>query len=391
MIVAVIHATFAPFHHQRLQTAGKLGHARGYRVSAIEIADSQNDYRWPRGLTHKTHCQHMTLFPGSDYWSLSYRRIRHAVHGALDKLQPDVVVLPGWGFRESLAGLGWCLRRGVARVLVSDSHPPDNPQTPIRMLLKGLLARRFQVGFGGGKPHVRYLARLGLPPDRCVVGCDVVDNELFAEGSRRWTANRPPPTKQPSLFSALRLLPRKNVLAVLEVLASSAPEWTWTIAGDGPHRAEIESKIARLDLGKRVQLVGHVDYFDLPRHYAQSHVYLQPSLSEPWGLAVNEAMASGLPVAVSRQCGCHEDLVQDGVNGITFEAKSHESIAAALRTLLHDRHRWAEMGQASQRIISGWGLELYARNLWQACETALSTPARGAKEKVVGKALSLAL
>jgi 1,2-diacylglycerol 3-alpha-glucosyltransferase len=47
--------------------------------------------------------------------------------------------------------------------------------------------------------------------------------------------------------------------------------------------------------------------------------FIQASTTEQWGLVVNEAMASGLPVLVSERCGCAPDLVKNGVNGYTFD------------------------------------------------------------------------
>jgi glycosyltransferase involved in cell wall biosynthesis len=119
-----------------------------------------------------------------------------------------------------------------------------------------------------------------------------------------------------------------------------------------------------------------VDYFQLPELYARVDAYLQPSLSEPWGLAVNEAMASGLPVVVSNRCGCHEDLVQEGINGFTFDPSSPRGLVQALQRLWESRERWVEMGQASRAIIAQWGLDLFARNLWRACDIALDAGAR---------------
>src|SRR5205814_8959552 len=134
----------------------------------------------------------------------------------------------------------------------------------------------------------------------------------------------------------------------------------------------------------RVPLLGHVDYAALPELYASADVYLQPSLVEPWGLAVNEAMASGLPVLVSDRCGCAEDLVRDGVNGFAFDPRSVGQISRAFERFDAAAARWTEMGAASQAIIANWGLDLFARNLWRAYETARSAPATSPSAPAMG-------
>jgi glycosyltransferase involved in cell wall biosynthesis len=273
--------------------------------------------------------------------------------------------------KECWAGLTWSIAHRVARVVISDSQPIDRQQTQPKVVLKRALVGRFQSAFVGGAPHVRYLATLGMPATRCFVGCDVVDNAFFGRESARSRVAKPPGAQRPVLLSCIRLLPIKNVLGVLRTLAEHSSDWSWLIAGSGPQRDEIESSVDALGLNSRVCLLGQVDYAELPAVYARADAYLQPSLSEPWGLAVNEAMACGLPIVVSTACGCHEDLVQEGVNGFTFDPYSPDGLAIALERLGQNSRRWSDMGAASSNIVASWGLDLYARSLWRASSTAM--------------------
>ncbi|HEV2916056.1 MAG TPA: glycosyltransferase [Pyrinomonadaceae bacterium] len=394
MIVVLVHARFAPMHIAGLKAATALGCELNRHLVGVEVAATQNDYKWPRDREPGRDAQLRTLFPDGEYWSLSYKKIRRALHRALNDIAPDVVVLPGWGFKETRAGLGWCIKRGVPRVVISDSQPATSlatsPAARGKLWLKRLMVSNFQAGLAGGQPHARYLCSLGLAPERCFVGCDVVDNDFFARESLRSSINRQVRNRVPLLLSCLRLMPEKNITGVLEVIARHSG-WNWMIAGDGSERAEIERRIETLGLKDRVRLLGHVEYQDLPRIYSEADAYLQPSLSDTWGLAVNEAMACGLPVIVSNRCGCHEDLVRDGVNGFTFDPSGPESLSAALDRLLARKSDWEEMGQASREIIDAWGPELFAKNFWRACDAALLTRREGRRERFISRALSFAL
>ncbi|HYY57623.1 MAG TPA: glycosyltransferase [Pyrinomonadaceae bacterium] len=389
MIAALVFAAPAPFTRARLGAASARGLKLNHRLAGLQIAGTQGDYNWPddEGLGDVAR---QTLFPERDYWTLSYRSIRRALYSALDDLSPDVVVLPGWGFKETLAGLGWCIGRGVPRVVISDSQPVDSTQSRGKLWLKRLIVSNFQAGFAGGRPHARYLSALGLAPDRCFVGCDVVDNDFFAGESSRSGRKQRRLDGEAMLLSCLRFLPRKNIVGVLEVIAGHHG-WNWTIAGDGAERHEIERRIKTLGLKERVRLLGHVDYKELPRIYSQADAYLQPSLSEPWGLAVNEAMACGLPLVVSDRCGCHEDLVREGVNGFTFDPSRPETLTEALDRLLARKSSWGEMGQSSREIIDGWGPELFAENFWRACDAARLPRRAGRRERFISRALKVAL
>jgi glycosyltransferase involved in cell wall biosynthesis len=89
---------------------------------------------------------------------------------------------------------------------------------------------------------------------------------------------------------------------------------------------------------------------------------------------VNEAMASGLPVLVSNRCGCAADLVQEGVNGFTFDPCDVEQLADLMLKISAFNFQLSTFGLESLRIISAWGPEQFANGLWNAVSTALKYP-----------------
>jgi glycosyltransferase involved in cell wall biosynthesis len=120
-----------------------------------------------------------------------------------------------------------------------------------------------------------------------------------------------------------------------------------------------------------VRLPGFKQYAQLPVYYGLAEAFVHASTSEPWGLVVNEAMAAGLAVLVSKQCGCAADLVRDGVNGFRFDPQNVEELAALMSRLWRSPQRCAAMGQASLRIISYWGLERFGQGFRQAAQMAV--------------------
>ena len=68
----------------------------------------------------------------------------------------------------------------------------------------------------------------------------------------------------------------------------------------------------------------------LASHYGRSHALVLASRKDTWALVVNEAMAAGLPVIVSRACGCVDDLVEDGVNGWSFACDDVQGLTQCL-------------------------------------------------------------
>jgi len=102
------------------------------------------------------------------------------------------------------------------------------------------------------------------------------------------------------------------------------------LVGDGPERAALEAIVTRLALNDAVTFPGALSGEALYDSYAGATCLVLPSLSEPWGLVVNEALSFGCPVVVSDRCGCVPELVVEGVTGFSFAAADVESLATAM-------------------------------------------------------------
>jgi glycosyltransferase involved in cell wall biosynthesis len=139
-----------------------------------------------------------------------------------------------------------------------------------------------------------------------------------------------------------------------------------------------------------VLLPGFKQYPDLPAYYGLASAFVHASTTEQWGLVVNEAMASGLPVLVSNRCGCAPDLVQEGVNGFTFDPCNVEQLAQLMfKVSAFQLFSFSAFGDASRRIIGAWGPERFASGLKAAVDKALEVGPVGATlvQRVVLKAL----
>jgi glycosyltransferase involved in cell wall biosynthesis len=102
----------------------------------------------------------------------------------------------------------------------------------------------------------------------------------------------PAPDGPPRFLCVGALDERKNVVRLADAFAR-LPEGTLTFAGEGPARAQLEGR-------PNVRLVGRVPHDEVPRLLAESHVLAQPSLVEPLGQALLEAMACGRSVVATR-------------------------------------------------------------------------------------------
>jgi glycosyltransferase involved in cell wall biosynthesis len=312
---------------------------------------------------------------------------------ALDRLAPGVVFLPGWGDRHTLAGLRWCQRSGTPAVAMSESTRHDSigdrdpdPGRPVRRpwwreAVKRRLVRQFSAALVGGTPHREYVVELGLPPDRVFDGYDVVDNDYFAAGADAARADAAALRNRHGLperyfLASGRFIAKKNFPRLVRAFSAyrasaGAGGWDLVILGDGPEKPELLRQIDRAGVRDAVRLPGFKPLSDLPTYYGLAGALVHASTTEQWGLVVNEAMAAGLPVVVSRACGCAADLVTDGVTGFTFDPYREAELTRALLTVAAPDFDRAATGRAAGGRIAEWSPARFAANFWRAAETAV--------------------
>jgi 1,2-diacylglycerol 3-alpha-glucosyltransferase len=342
--LALIHTQFGPYHLARL--AALRIHYPG-PVLAIQLADQEALRHWTVDPTADL----ITVMPGT-LETLSPRAIAQALGPVLEAQRPEALVIAGYHHPAMRAAFAWARRQSVPAILLSDSQQRDRRRFWILEHLKGQWLRRHcTAAFVAGSRAAAYLEQLGLPSDRLWRGYDVVQNDHFHPREH-------PTAAAPQFLYVGRFAPEKNLDRLLQAYhcyrhTTDASPWDLVLVGDGPQAAALRTLAHQLDLGPGVQWAGFRQWAELPTYYHQAAALVLPSLSEPWGLVVNEAMAAGLPILASTQCGCVPDLVFPGINGALFSPWDVAQLAQVLHQFSQRSpdHR-QRMGQASQRLIA---------------------------------------
>jgi glycosyltransferase involved in cell wall biosynthesis len=372
--LAVHFVRFGPYHLARLRTAAPLLVPRGWQLIGLETAALDRTYAW-RHEVAATPFERHTVFPQAAAEALPARELRRGMAAALNRLMPHAVAIAGWATPDARACLAWCRRHGARAILMSDTRAADGRRVWWKEAVKRRLLRGLDGALVAGRSQRDYLNSLGLPAERTAFGFDVVDNAYFRTASRQWRCQQDRPDR-PYLLASNRFVPRKNLKALLQAFAAYAQAignrqlqaWDLCLLGDGPERQALLQHAGDLGLWTHagcpwdperprrsapgVLFPGFRQIEELPRFYAHAAALIHPALSEPWGLVINEAMASGLPVLSSDNVGAAEELVDEGVNGFCFNPRSIEAITEALiRLACLPRERIEAMGAASDALI----------------------------------------
>jgi Glycosyltransferase len=268
-------------------------------------------------------------------------------------------------------------------LVMSESARQDEPRISWKEAIKRRMVGLYSAALVGGQDHVEYLVDLGMPRERIFTGYDVVDNEYF----RRRTAeirnskfeirNKFGLPENYFLASA-RFIEKKNLPRLISAYAEyrqksqagGSATWDLVLLGDGPLRETLNSQLSILNLNAHVHLPGFKSYDELPVYYALANALVHASTSEQWGLVVNEAIASGLPVIVSERCGCVPELVNG--NGFTFDpGNEHELAARLLEIASLSGEQRKHLADTSYMIAANFAPERFGEGLEQAATVAM--------------------
>jgi len=379
--IAVIFHRLGPYHVSRLKAASHL-----FEVVAIEQSAETSEYAWQKVMT-PPEIRRLTLFAANQS-GITPRELCRRTTEALDGVSPlRAVAIPGWSNLGALVALRWCIARNVSCIVMSESGAADENRSHWKEWVKGKIVTASSAALAGGSHHRDYLIELGFEPERIFLGYDAVDNDYFHKKAEEVRAQRSEARTEYGLpenyfLASARFIEKKNLSVLLRAYAeyhkhAAKTAWHLVLLGDGPLRRDLCYLIADLGLSGVVVLPGFKQYHELPVYYGLAGAFVHASKSEPWGLVVNEAMASGLPVIVSNACGCVPDLLEEARNGFSFSADDVEGLARLLSRVaaFPDAER-ERMGRESRRIIASWSLDRFANGLRDAIEAAECAPKR---------------
>ena len=382
MHLALVCRQIGHYHDARFRAARE-------RFDAFSVVSAANEGGFAEFLARDTGGYPVSrLFPDREKFrsAVAHGEMPGAVGRALDRIGPDVVAVSGWAAPEALSAIGWARRNRAGVVLMSESQSFDaGRRSTVKEYLKGRIVRQCDAALVGGPSHRDYVVELGLPPSKVRLGYNAIGNEHFSRGADAARAEGQALRARLGLpdryiLASARFIAKKNLPALVEAygralaLVGEGPDLV--ILGDGAERAAVEAAIAAQGLQARVHLPGFRGYDVLPAFYGLAEAFVHVSRVEQWGLVVNEAMAAGLPVIVSRPCGAAV-LVRERANGWLVDAFDVGAMAETLAGLFRlDPGEREKMGQASRQIVADWGPERFGEALRAAAEIAGSRPPR---------------
>lgn len=354
------------YHAARLSVAGNLS---GHEVVALEICSESSYVEFRMSKREKLSFQIVSLNLSRETVSTNRSRTKKQLADALKELEPDLILIPGWGEYWARFAFKWALKARVRIVLAGALSGTSNAGPFYAAAAKTLMLRMYGSIFVGGSRHCQLLAKLGVPDEKVFVGYNMVDNAYFFDRAKRISDNRSAHRSRlglPERFFIVvcRLSEEKNLSNLLVAYEhylreSRGDPWPLVVVGGGALEPALREQAEGAGLGKMVKFLGFKNYEQLPSYLALASALVLPSWRETWGLVVNEAMASGVPVLVSQNSGCVEDLVVEGKTGFTFAPSDVDEMAEKMVEISADGFDLEAMRNACKTHIHNYGADRF--------------------------------
>lgn len=152
-----------------------------------------------------------------------------------------------------------------------------------------------------------------------------------------------------------------------------AKEVSLLLVGDGIDENTLKERCRSLCV-RNVVFVGFKQKLELPLYYTASDVFVFPTLGDPYGLVIDEAMACCLPVITTSAAGEIRDRIEDGINGYIVPPEDSSALSYRMEQLAGNSELRLRMGQLSVEKIAGHTPEHWVDEIEQVIDHILSSP-----------------
>lgn len=370
--IALLWPTFSFYHLARFRA---LHQQVGEAVLGIEFVGGEGEHWTGRGEREgRTGLPILTLFPHRNMRDVDRRELGRAAVKILESEGAECVFVNGYGTVELRMIIDWAWKNRKPCFTFSETKKNDFRRVFWKEWFKKRIIKKLSGAICGGRLHKEYLVELGMPEERIFLGYDAVDNDFFSgrseqarsrEAENRLRFGLP----QKYFLSVSRFVEKKNIGRLISAYelyrqkCANGEPWGLVLCGSGEQEKKLKARVLKENI-PGIIFAGSKGLSDLAVYYGLASCFILASTTEQWGLVINEAMASGLPVLVTQVAGAADELVEEGVNGLTFNPFNSQEIADLMvRITCMEESCLIAMGTSSLQKIMPYSPEYFAESV----------------------------
>jgi glycosyltransferase involved in cell wall biosynthesis len=285
--------------------------------------------------------------------------------------QPDTLLVYGWAYKSHLKILTYfknklpILFRGDSILL----SKPSGLKDILRTIYLRWVYKHIDYALYVGSNNKAYFKKYGLKDAQLIFAPHAVDNGRFMipyfDEATNLRAKLNIAEDAIVILYAGKFDPVKNLELLLAAFIKLNHKNTHLLlAGNGAVESKLKRTATNSIVADKIHFLDFVNQSLMPALYQSADLFCLPSISETWGLGVNEAMACGKAILVSDKVGCATDLVEPSVNGYIHKASSSTDLYDKLYLLLSkNKQELSRMGQRSAQIIENWNIAIQVNNI----------------------------
>lgn len=353
-VVAICFQQFAPYHVDRIAA---VHHALGgkMRVFGIEYSDKSTTYAWDKASSDGF--ERITLFPSGNWEKMSWTQRLRGLIRCLVRIRAKHVFLINYHLTDTLVCAMLLRLMGKFPYIMMGSKFSDKDRFAWREPMKKWMFMPYVGGITSGALHSKYLAFLGVRIDNFRSGLDTLSLHRVREMSGGDPAPGGLDYRARHFTIVARMVPEKDLPTAIHAYGRYCEQCEerglqpreLVLCGDGPERELVEKAVQESN-ASFVRFFGFASEREVCETLATSLALILPSVSETWGLVINEAIAMGVPVLCSDVCGAREELVRTGVNGFSFAPGDVQGLANLMMMMSSKEDVWRQLAAGSALV-----------------------------------------
>jgi glycosyltransferase involved in cell wall biosynthesis len=269
------------------------------------------------------------------------------------ELKPDKLVVFGWSFKSHLKVLK-TFKGKIPIYFRGDSHLL-NESNFIKNILRRIyltwIYKHIDFAIAVGTRNKMYYKRMGLKDNQILFAPHAIDDNRFLDDIEI-DKSIPFPANNVKFIYVGKFEYRKDLETLIQAkLLLKDLSCSLILVGNGPDILSLK-EMARAD--KNIHFIDFVNQSKIPSIYKMADVFVLPSISETWGLGINEAMNAGLAIIASDKVGSAIDLVRN--NGYIFTNRDVKDLSDKMKHLIENRDLLNDFKKTSLRSIKEWSL-----------------------------------
>lgn len=276
------------------------------------------------------------------------------------------ILVYGWNFYSHLQAMNY-FKNKIPVYFRGDSTVLNNKKgikANLRKIALSWIYKNVDFAFYVGEQNKRYFLAHGMKASQLLFAPHAIENDRFRDDERKAYTKRARvklkdlgvniPEGSVTFLFAGKFEPVKNPFLLLKAFVSRKNKAEHLLmVGNGILEKEIKKAYSKYE---NIHFIDFQNQQEMPVIYRMADVLILPSVSETWGLAVNEAMACNKAVLVSSRVGCAVDLVSVGKNGYVFEHADINDLKNKLDCFA-DIMVCKKMGMEGQKMIESYSFE----------------------------------